>query len=68
MNRSHWTHRTPRKAARCVLALFLVMLLPVGCTDINRAGQLFDAAARSAGLLMASGSVRRTDFFEGLTQ
>nr|WP_244577435.1 hypothetical protein [Escherichia coli] len=46
MNRSHWTHRTPCKAARCVLALFLVMLLPVGCTDINRAGQLFDAAAQ----------------------
>ncbi|EEY3145372.1 hypothetical protein DRF89_005161, partial [Escherichia coli] len=39
-------HRTPRKAVRCVLALFLVMLLPVGCTDINRAGQLFDAAAQ----------------------
>ncbi|MBB8195873.1 hypothetical protein HEO53_024415, partial [Escherichia coli] len=46
MTRQHWTHRTPRKAARCVLALFLVMLLPVGCTDINRAGQLFDAAAQ----------------------
>lgn len=46
MNRSHWTHRTPRKAARCVLALFLMMLLPVGCTDINRAGQLFDAAVQ----------------------
>lgn len=46
MTRQHWTHRTPRKAARCVLALFLMMLLPVGCTDINRAGQLFDAAAQ----------------------
>lgn len=29
MTRQHWTHRTPRKAARCVLALFLMMLLPV---------------------------------------
>ncbi|ENG8366416.1 hypothetical protein [Escherichia coli] len=46
MTRQHWTYRTPRKAARCVLALFLMMLLPVGCTDINRAGQLFDAAAQ----------------------
>ncbi|EZK21675.1 putative prophage exported protein [Escherichia coli 2-011-08_S1_C2] len=23
-----------------------MMLLPVGCSDINRAGQLFDAAAQ----------------------
>ncbi|HBL0907224.1 hypothetical protein JNN40_08925 [Escherichia coli] len=46
MNRSRWPHRTPRKAARCVLALFLMMLLPVGCSDINRAGQLFDATAQ----------------------
>ncbi|HBE6100281.1 TPA: hypothetical protein KMG89_001419 [Escherichia coli] len=46
MTRQHWTRRTPRKAARCVLTLFLVMLLPVGCTGINRAGRLFDAAAQ----------------------
>lgn len=46
MTRQHWTHRTPRKTASCVLALFLVMLLPVGCADIHRAGQLFDAAAQ----------------------
>ncbi|EEM6849054.1 hypothetical protein ABK178_003744 [Salmonella enterica subsp. enterica serovar Brandenburg] len=46
MTRQYRTHRTPRKAARCFLVLFLVMLLPVGCADIHRAGQLFDAAAK----------------------
>ncbi len=28
MTRQHWTHRVPRKSARCVLVLLLVMLLP----------------------------------------
>ncbi|CAD5674674.1 Uncharacterised protein [Escherichia coli] len=46
MNRSHWTHRMPRTAAKWALVAILVPFFLVGCVSLNKASRLFDAASQ----------------------
>lgn len=46
MNRKHWTHRTPRTAAKWALVAILVPFLLVGCASMSNVQQLFEAAAQ----------------------
>ncbi|HGV2346021.1 hypothetical protein [Escherichia coli] len=46
MSRKHWTHRTPRTAAKWALVAILVPFLLVGCVSLNKASRLFDVASQ----------------------
>ncbi|WP_157914874.1 hypothetical protein [Escherichia coli] len=43
--RKHWTHRTPRMAAKWALVAILVPFLLVSCVSLDKARQLFDTAS-----------------------
>ncbi|WP_320728293.1 hypothetical protein [Enterobacter ludwigii] len=45
MKRRHWTHRTPRAAAKWALVAILVPFLLVGCVTLEKAGGWFGVAA-----------------------
>ncbi|HGG6426279.1 TPA: hypothetical protein ACJG67_002794 [Salmonella enterica subsp. enterica serovar Kottbus] len=51
MRRKHWTHRTPRAAARWALVAILVPFLLVGCVSLEKARQLFDTASQVCQLI-----------------
>ncbi|EAX6858174.1 hypothetical protein J9P64_003466 [Salmonella enterica] len=46
MTRKHWTHRTPRTAAKWALVAILVPFLLVGCASLDKARQIFEAAGQ----------------------
>ncbi|MBX9476487.1 hypothetical protein [Yersinia enterocolitica] len=45
MRREHWTHRTPRTAAKWALVAILVPSLLVGCANLDKAHQLLGTAS-----------------------
>ncbi|EOW6511537.1 hypothetical protein ACOZXQ_001275 [Cronobacter malonaticus] len=51
MKRKHWTHRTPRTAAKGALVAILVPFLLVGCVTLDKAHQLFDTASQVCQLI-----------------
>ncbi|MCX8980655.1 hypothetical protein NLN92_21880 [Citrobacter portucalensis] len=51
MKRKHWTHRTPRAAARWALVAILVPFLLVGCVSLEKARQLLDTASQVCQLI-----------------
>ncbi|EEH0841356.1 hypothetical protein EYZ49_06155 [Salmonella enterica subsp. salamae serovar 13,22:z:-] len=51
MKRRHWTHRTPRAAARWALVAILVPFLLVGCASLEKARHLFDTASQVCQLI-----------------
>ncbi|WP_072034093.1 hypothetical protein [Citrobacter braakii] len=51
MKRRHWTHRTPRAAAKWALVAILVPFLLAGCVTLDKTRQIFDAASQVCRLI-----------------
>ncbi|HHZ7490432.1 TPA: hypothetical protein ACWLY1_004397 [Citrobacter freundii] len=51
MKRRHWTHRTPRAAAKWALVAILMPFLLVGCVSLEKARHLLDTASQVCQLI-----------------